>query len=359
MNVTRFVALLALAAVVARASEPALGRPPPPEEPKRSPFVFSLLPKSFQKHPSLDFHVISEMTAAGRKLEQPTPSHPVYYIEQPGKFTQLGNNTPAGEHPPSIDDLTRAMENALTASNYRRATPGGPLPSLAIVFNYGSFARFSTDIYDMEESMAMDEVAQAIDPDNPAPPFIRSGDDRDADSLLQIVLSSPPARSDVLKRADLIAGAKFARELAAALNDEASMNQSGQYFAAPRMDASSPFHRFMNANAEMMALVEDSFGSCYFVVASAYDYVAMRKGQRVLLWRTKMTVNSSGISMQESLPSLVVTAGPYFGRDMTDPVTMTRRITRGGTVEVGTPTVVDYSETPYSSQPAPKSEPKK
>ena len=64
-------------------------RPPPPPEAPRSAFVFSLLPKSLQKHPELDYHVICEMTDAGRKLPPPTPQRPVYYIEQPGKFTQL------------------------------------------------------------------------------------------------------------------------------------------------------------------------------------------------------------------------------------------------------------------------------
>jgi len=35
--------------------------------------------------------------------------------------------------------------------------------------------------------------------------------------------------------------------------------------------------------------------SSFFVVASAYDYDALAKGQRRLLWRTKMTVNALGV----------------------------------------------------------------
>lgn len=310
--------------------------------------MFSLLPKAFQRHPELDYHVICEMTAAGRRLPQPTAQHPVYYIEQAGKFTQLGNNTPANEHAPDVTHLTRAMEHALAASNYRRATPSTPVPALAIVFNYGSFARFSTADYDLEQMVTMEQINESTDPENASAPFMQTSNDRDPDALLPMVLANPVDRKDVIERAELIGGETFARQLATALNQEALYQQSHTMDLLPGMRSTSPFHQFVNANTKLMTLVDESFSSCYFVVASAYDYVAMRKGQRVLLWRTKMTVNSTGISMSESLPSLVISAGPYFGRDMTESVTLARKISREGNVEVGTPEVIDYSAPPPS-----------
>lgn len=317
--------------------------------------MFELLPKAFQKHPRLDFHVITEMTDAGRKLTPPTSRQPVYYVEQAGRFTQLGNNTPGNEHAPSVTELTHAMQRALASDKYLPAQPGGPLPALAVVFNYGSFARFSTDFYDFQQMLTMDQLSQSSDPNaGPAAPFMPSDGDRDAESLLPIVLSSPEARQDVIRRADLIGGNKFARELSKAINDEATYQQGrGDTGTWSGFEISSPFHQFLNRNRDTMDLVEESFSSCYFVIASAYDYVAMRHGRRVLLWRTKMTVNSSGISMGESLPSLVTTAGPYFGRDMTAPVTLTRRIDREGKVEVGEPVVVPDAPAPDAAPPAP------
>lgn len=335
------LALLLCPAVAPAADLPDL-RPPPPAEKPQSPFVFQLLPKSFQKHPALDFHVITEMTAEGRKLSPPTPAHPVYYLAQAGKFSQLGHNTPANEHAPDVTELTHAMQRALAESNFVPATPASPLPSIAVVFNYGSFARFSTDSFDLQQMSTMEQLTQ--DADGGPTLFLPTDGDRGADALLPMVLSDPIARKDVLERAELIGGDKFARELKDVLNQEALHKQAQSSLLPAAMEFSSPFHRFMNANTEMMTLVEESFSSCYFVIASAYDYVAMKKGQRVLLWRTKMTVNSSGIAMSESLPSLVVAAGPYFGRDMPAAVTLTRKITREGKVEVGTPRVVDYSE---------------
>lgn len=334
-------------------AEPASGPAPLPQPKPRSKWVFSLLPKSLQRHPSLDFHVITELTPAGRRIAPPTARHPAYYLEQVGKFRQFGNNTPAGEHPPPVPLLEHAMQRALASANYRPATPRSPLPSVVVVFNYGSFARFSTAMADLQQSLALDQLNQGSDPNSaPESPIISGGGDRDAESLLPMVLSNPQDRTDVLQRAELIGGEKFAHALAKAINDEAIYEQAnggGSFMGMP--DASSPFHRFLNENDTVMDLVEESFSSCYFVVASAYDYRAMREGRHVLLWRTKMTVNSIGISMTESLPSLVVTAGPYLGREMPGPVTLTERINREGKVEVGKPRVVEYldSSTPTRS----------
>jgi hypothetical protein len=340
------------------AAEPPAGSLPPPAPPKSRQWVFSLLPKSLQRRPSLDFHVITEMTAEGKKVTPPTAGQPTYYLEQPGKFTQLGNNTPANEHEPAVTELERAIRRSLAASNYLPADPKTPRPRIAVVFNYGSFARFSTDADDFQQTVAVEQLNQKqldADPNAvPIDPFIPSGEERDVESLLPLVIAHQHQRADVLQRAELIGGTKFARQLSSVLDQEANYEQSYAGLTPVAEDMSSPFNRFRNANEHLMGLIEESFSSCYFVVASAYDYPAMAQGKRVLLWRTKMTVNSSGISMTESLAPLIVTAGPYFGRDMTDSVTVTRTISREGRVEIGTPIVVEDHP---GDAPAPNSPP--
>lgn len=294
-------------------------------------FTFSLLPKSLQRRPVLDFHVISELTDEGRKLAPPSTANPVYYIALPGKFTQLGNNNYAGETPPNVERLTLAMEAALVSGDFLKASPTSPLPAIAVVFNYGSFARFSMDFHDM----AADQKLADLGYENG--PVLRS-EERDIRALLPVVLSNKAERDDILKRAAIIGGEKFSLNLAKALNEESVQTSGGDTLrdlGFNPIDAVSPFYRFMNENENLMGLVEDSFSGCYFVMASAYDYIAMKKGQRVLLWRTKMTVNASGINMTESLPPLVRAAGPYLGKDMSDAVTLTRRINRSGRVDIG------------------------
>jgi len=310
---------------------------------RSSRFTFSLLPKSLQRRPTLDFHVITELTDEGRKLAPPTSAKPVYYFAQPGQFTQLGNNITAGETPPNLERLTRAMETALVSSSYLKASPTTPLPAIYVVFSYGSFARFSMDLYDRQDDQKLAELEDPTDPGSLfSGPMLRS-DDRDIDALLPIVLSHKMEHDEILRRAGLIGGEKFARDLAKVLAEE-EVNRGAveamRSLGFISIDAASPLRRFMNANENLMMLVEDTFSGCYFVIASAYDYTAMKKGQRVLLWRTKMTVNSSGINMTESLPTLVQAAGPYLGKDMTDAVTLTRRIL-GNNVDIGEMRVIE------------------
>jgi hypothetical protein len=299
----------------------------------------------------LDFHVITELTPEGRKAPQPTGQHPIYYLAQPGKFMQLGDNAPANENAPNLTALENAIQSALAASNYLAATPRTPVPTLVVIFNYGSFAQSSTTLHDLHEA----EALQSVSEDGTAP-VMRGGGERDVESMLPVVLASPTARTDLIHRAELVGGEKFAHDLGAALEEEARLKQAGGGLFGP-LRAMTPFHRFMDSSTEITDLVVDAFGSCYFVTASAYDYASMRHGKRVLLWRTKMTVSSQGISMTESLPSLILTAGPYLGRDMSGALTLTRKINREGRVEVGTPRVVEESPPTATPPPSPPTSP--
>lgn len=319
---------------------------------RSSRFSFSLLPKSLQMRPALDFHVITEVTAEGRKLAPPSAANPVYYIAQPGKFTHLGNNGFGGDKEPNLERFTQAIEAALASGNFLKASPTSPLPAIAVVFNYGTFPRFSMDFHDMKDDQALADMGFADGP------MLRS-ENRDIRALLPVVIANKAEREDILKRAAIIGGEKFSLNLAKALNEEA-VHRSGSDTLSSlgfnSSEAASPFHRFMNENENLMMLVEDSFNGCYFVIASAFDYVAMKKGQRVLLWRTKMSVNSSGINMTESLPSLVRAAGPYLGKEMPDAVTLTRRINRGGRVDFGETRVME-TDVASPGSPAPDPSP--
>lgn len=93
----------------------------------------------------------------------------------------------------------------------------------------------------------------------------------------------------------------------------------------------------------------------YFVVASAYDYRQLALGNKKLVWRTNMTVGSRGVAMTESLPPLIASAAPYFGREMTEPELTSRKISRTGRVEIGplrTVGNVEKSPAPAETPPA-------
>lgn len=94
----------------------------------------------------------------------------------------------------------------------------------------------------------------------------------------------------------------------------------------------------------------------YFVVASAYDYNQLALGNKKLVWRTNMTVSSRGVAMTESLPPLIASAAPFFGREMSEPELISRKISRTGRVEIGPlRTVGDAQKSPelVPAEPAP------
>jgi hypothetical protein len=62
----------------------------------------------------------------------------------------------------------------------------------------------------------------------------------------------------------------------------------------------------------------------------------------VLLWRSKMTVDSAGVSMADTLPGLIQNAARYFGRDMPVAATLSRPLNREEQVHLGPLEVKEY-----------------
>jgi hypothetical protein len=314
--------ILAAAGVNGRAATTPAAAPAAPaaeaKPAKRGGFVFSLLPKSLQKNPRLDFNIITEMTPAGHKLPVPTPQAPVYYISQAGKMVNTGVGAEGLKGPPP-EQLERMMAKALADGGYLPGDPATHPPSLIVVYNWGSSS------------------------------FQPPADVSDENGEGNVPVPEIELRKALLDRAMLLGGAKFRREVSDAMaqvDQKAAMQRS---FAAPEGGdfmgsvgdmLPDPFEQLRNRSAESERLVEELFSSSYFVVASAYDYAAIAKGQRVLLWRTKMTVNSLGVNMAESVPPLIASAAAYLGRETKEPVVVTKRIQREGRVEVGTPVIV-------------------
>ena len=76
------------------------------------------------------------------------------------------------------------------------------------------------------------------------------------------------------------------------------------------------------------------------MVASAYEYASIATHVKKLLWRTRMTVASQGVSQEQTLPTLIGSAAPFFGREMAETEIINRRVMPEGHVEIGTPVVV-------------------
>jgi hypothetical protein len=264
--------------------------------PKSGDFVFSLLPKAFQRNPTLDMTVNTEVTDYGRLFRQVTPENPAYYVAQSAGFKQFGSAS-GGEKTPPAAELERAMKKSLASNGYiwSDETPAQH-PSIILVYYYGSHNKL----------------------------------DRDTAKLFPEL-----AAKYQLERAMLVGGKKYVAEIANRMEwgdspgDNTTVKEYLRYQAADDL---------------------------YFVVASAYDYASAAQGQKKLLWRTTMTVNSVGVNMMESMTPLIATASPFFGKETKDPEIAARRVSRDGRVEIGESKVInDPSTAAPPALPPPKS----
>lgn len=305
------------------------------DEPKAAPksnLVFSLWPKAFQKHPRMEFNVVTEFTREGRARETPTAQSPVYYVAQTGSVYNGGLMGPNGNLDAiTTEQLQTLMRRSLAENGYREIATRADTPTVAIIYQFGSYA---------------------FNPPAPAETAARASED-DVAPLASATLQAGPPELDIrralLNRAALLGGRKFELLVADAMERVDQKAVLERVFTAPDGGEDfmgsvgqllpEPFERLRARSAAMERLVDELFSSSYFVIASAYDVKALGKGERRLLWRTKMTVNSFGLNMAESLPPLIATAAPYLGRETREPVLLTKRLDRAGNVQVGAPTI--------------------
>ena len=275
-----------------------------------------LVPKAFQANPRLELTAITEFTEAGRQRPDVSPATPALYEAHALGFRNQGDAIQTT--PLSRADIETVLVRSLARNGFIRATEFQQ-PELAIIYLWGAHNR-----YDPEVSPVSTDV------------LVRS----------------------VLDRAALVGGTKFAAELArayrrtellAAASPKRLETLSGELQGAPvgialgmmQMNGlMNPVRLFAMRDAKTQRLLDQAADDCYFVVASVYDYSSVARNEPQLLWRTRLTVSARGVSQEQSLPHLIASGAPYFGREMEEAVTMKTRPVRPGDVEIGTAIVI-------------------
>ncbi len=217
--------------------------------------------------------VFCEVTDYGRTWPVASPEHPVHYILHDGGRKEYGDNV-TGDVTPAQDYLAGILRHSLEASGFLPAADHAPPPALVLFANWGSHHRL-----DPETAMRFPDLA----------------------------------RRHLIERGRLVGGPRYAHE-----NFETK-----EYKLFPPLS---------NRGARGSFLREQTEQSLYFVIVSAYDLAAFARNEHRLVWRTTMTVNAVGINMAESLPPLVLTAGPYFGRQTKDAEIVVRHVKRGSVI---------------------------
>lgn len=298
-----FIASLILASGAGTEDGQAPLKPPP----LKKTAVFSLLPKAFQSNPELSITVITEATEEGKKLKPPTTVKPAYYQAVPSGYHQEGHGKDQ-DKTLSVEHLEKQLKKSLVEGGYLECDKDHP-PSLVLFFVWGTHNKLSED-----------------------------------DAVTEMGGQEDIGYRNLLSRAALVGGKEFAEELAAAI-EEQSNSASGDMML-------NPVYRLMIRSDRNRALMHQIVDDCYYVVVSAYDLAAFARGEKKLLWRTKMTTAAAGVSLAESSSALVAGGGPFFGRWMTEPAIIEKRISRNGKVELGETRTISMDEPVPENLPA-------
>lgn len=77
-----------------------------------------------------------------------------------------------------------------------------------------------------------------------------------------------------------------------------------------------------------------------YIMVGALDAEALRKKQKKLVWRTRISIESRRTSLPESLTVMLDSAAPFFGKNADMPVFVDDNLRKKADVQIGTPVVV-------------------
>jgi hypothetical protein len=263
----------------------------------------------FQSNPHFDVMIVTELTAAGRKAPAASLATPVYYAGEDGGQTAVGDLI-GGDKAPKPADLARLMTKSLRAGGFLPAGAGHP-PTIYVYYRWGSFNKLS----DVDQGAGQITAPGVTNVSGPM-------DD------LQI--------RNLMVRASLVGGTRFAVEWGQAL-------ETNTFSSWERKSARNEF------------LVATARDNLYFIIATACDFQAAVQGKVVVLWQTRISTDSRGVAMDETLPQMAASAASYIGHETDGPVKLDRPTIKDGQVEIGEPVVV--REQLPSDAPNPKAAP--
>jgi hypothetical protein len=231
---------------------------------------------------------ITEYTDAGRQVPPPTAGRPAWVLCHSGGQHDFGQPL-AGELTLAPDTVQAPLVAALAADHYLPVA-AGQAPTLLVIYSWGLHANVAADMED-------------------------------------------PGDRNLLDRASLVAGQKFARELTRVLNESdlslAATSTRPWGAQLPGMNPTtpmilqgglSPLEAFRRRDPLTARLLDQIGDDCYYVIVAAYDYGSLARGERRLLWRTKLSLRAQGMSLGDAVTTLLASGTAYFGRDMAGPV---------------------------------------
>lgn len=282
------------------------------QKPKSDKWTFSFLPVGLQRNPEIDYTIITEMTDDGRKLPAPSFDKPVYYISHSVGQRDVGDSY-GGTKTIQYNYLEKQLGNALASNGYRLADETHPATQLLFIA-WGMHNKIDNTDDDSADS------ADSGDGEVSTGAGVASFDN----SMVQNLLS----------RAKIVGGQKFAGEFARALSE--------QLVWTSNLNANGPLKRFAERDDITEALVYEIMNECYYLLVTSLDVDALKQNRKKILWTTKISTTSQGIAFESTLPNMISNGAYYFGREMSGPDIIRKRAYKRGSVDIGEATVVEY-----------------
>ena len=299
------------------------------KKPKSDKWKLSLLPVGLQKNPQVDYTIITEMTDAGRKLPEPSFTKPVYYVPHSVGQKDVGDAY-GGTKEVKFEFLKKQLDNALASNGYRPYAEGTPQPTQVLFFSWGMHNR----IVPLEEPEQTDE--NSTDTGDGSGDTSVDASALDTGGALTAVSADSNDIINLLGRAKTIGGNKFANEFATALADQLAWSGNTDY------ESNGPLRTFAERDPDTEALVYAIFNDCYFLIVYSMDAEALARKERKLLWTTRISTTSQGVSFEQTLPIMISNAAWYFGRPTDTPEIIRRKAYRDGRVDIGDLQVVGF-----------------
>jgi hypothetical protein len=256
----------------------------------RADYIFGLDP-----HPNVI--TVTDTTPEGRALPPASPEHPVYYVAEDLGFREFGAPVPGDTLPPH-KLITSVIVSTLEKHGYLPADRAHR-PTEFIIFNWGT-------MYARTSGGALDGGAQQV---------------------------THPADPHFLK---FMGGDKVDLMWDTGVNNPNITNGGGM------VDARILTQGLRSSIAQKV--YEAAEGDLYVAALGGYDFQALRKGKSVELWQTRIACPADGLALADTLPVMIVAAGPQIGRDTPLPVWKDAAEDSQGQVNIGELRVVGTSE---------------
>ena len=251
----------------------------------------------FGLDPHTNVITVTDTTPEGKAMAPASPEHPVYYVAEDLGFREFGAPVPGDPLPPHAQ-ITAVIVKTLQKHGYLPADKQH-MPTQFILFNWGT-------MYAPPSAGALDGGSkQVMHPPNPLLLKFMGGDKVD------LMWDTPVDNPNISMGGSMVDARTLTQGLRSAI-------------AQKIHDAAE--------------------GDLYVAALGGYDFQALRAGKSVKLWQTRIACPADGLALADTIPAMIVAAGPQIGRDTQLPVWKDASEGGDGQVNIGELRVVGTSE---------------